>query len=412
MSAINNTVADAVPLLVPRMGRELQFWHPDASYLSRTRRTKETGEYYSAVPAHIAGCEFGIPEDVGADLEESAAALGRLDAYAGARLGMRDRVLGPMSAILLRTESTSSSQIENLTVGAKGLALQELGQGRGGNAEVVVGNVRAMEAALGLAKKLDEPGILAMHAALLSVQSGFEQYAGRYRDVTVWIGGSSYGPRGASHVGPQPELIEACMGDLMAFLHRDDLPVILQCAVAHAQFETIHPFVDSNGRVGRALVHAILRNKGLVSNVTPPVSAGLLTDTGRYFRALGSYRDGDARPIVECFTDACRYASVTGIRLIDALEEQIDLAREALRGVRSDAAVWGILPLLIEQPIVNHAYLMSKASISPATARRVIDVLVERGVLTEIMGGRRNKVWAHQGILQVLDEYAKQLRRV
>ena len=76
------------------------------------------------------------------------------------------------------------------------------------------------------------------------------------------------------------------MADLMLFLQRDDIPVLLQCALAHAQFETIHPFADGNGRTGRALIHAILRNKGLASHIVPPVSAGPLHETDQYFAAL------------------------------------------------------------------------------------------------------------------------------
>lgn len=400
---------DPTRIAIPPMGRELHMWYPSGVYLSRTQRAAQTGEYHSALPASISRCAFDIPMEVAADLEEAADALGRLDVYAAAKFGTKIRVLGPMSSILLRTESTSSSQIENLTVGAKNLALQSLGEGRGGNAAVVVGNVRAMESALGFAKDLNERQLLAMHAALLSVQEGYEQFAGRYRSELVWVGGAS--PRQARHVGPQPELVPQCMRDLLEFMCRDDMPVILQCAVAHAQFETIHPFIDGNGRVGRALVHAILRNKGLVNNATPPVSAGLLTDTEGYFQALQTYRDGNAGPIIMCFIHACQYAAGTGVALIDALDRQLDDARMRLRGVRRDSSVWNILPLLVEQPIINVDYLVHTAGLTYVTARRTIEMLTNRGVLIEIMGGRRNTVWEHRGILQVLDDYAAQLRR-
>ncbi|MBT1164311.1 Fic family protein [Bifidobacterium felsineum] len=394
------------------MGKEPHFWHPDSdAYISRSERVRETGEYWSAVPVSVAGLNVNMPADVSATLEESAHALGELDIYAGARFGAKNRILGPMSSILLRTESTSSSQIENLTVGAKNLALQELGEGKGGNAAIVVGNVHAMEAALTLSKRFDKQNLLEMHKALLSTQPEMQAYAGHFRNQLVWVGGSSVGPVHARHVGPQPNLVEPLVEDLLDYLHRDDLPAILQCAIAHAQFETIHPFVDGNGRVGRALVHAVLRNKGLIRNVTPPVSAGLLTDTKRYFDALMTYRDGDARPIVECFAHACRYASATGIQLIDALDEQLAQSRELLSGLRKDAAAWSVLPMLIEQPIINQEYLVTHLGLGTMTVRRAIETLADRGVLEQITGGRRNKVWIHRGILQILDDYATQLRR-
>ncbi len=406
------TDQELTPISVPPMGKEPHFWHPDSdAYLSRSERVRETGEYWSAIPASIAGLSVIVSTDISATLEESAHALGELDIYAGAKFGIKSRVLGPMSSILLRTEATSSSQIENLTVGAKNLALQELGEGKGGNAAVVVGNVHAMESALALSEEFDKQHLLNMHKSLLLAQPGMQSYAGRFRDQLVWIGGSSAGPVHARHVGPQPELIEPLMDDLLLYLRRNDLPVILQCAIAHAQFETIHPFADGNGRVGRALVHAVLRNKGLIRNVTPPVSAGLLTDTGRYFDALMAFRDGNARPIVECFAHACRYASATGMQLIDSLDSQLNQSRELLSGLRKDAAAWSVLPALIEQPIINQEYLVQHLGLGTMTARRAIETLAERGVLKQITGGRRNKVWIHRGILQVLDEYAAQLRR-
>jgi Fic family protein len=86
---------------------------------------------------------------------------------------------------------------------------------------------------------------------------------------------NGYSPLGASHVAPQAELIERSMQDLFAFITPDDMPVIAQCAIACAQFETIHPFADGNGRCGRALVYVILRNKGMAQQTTPPISTGL-----------------------------------------------------------------------------------------------------------------------------------------
>ena len=118
-------------------------------------------------------------------------------------------------------------------------------------------------------------------------------------------------PIGATFVGPRHELVPGAVDDLIAFTQRDDISALPQIAVAHAQFETIHPFTDGNGRTGRALVQALLRNKGLTRQVTVPVSAGLLAGTDAYFDALTSYRSGDAAPIVERFTEASTWRSPT-----------------------------------------------------------------------------------------------------
>jgi Fic family protein len=378
---------------------------------TRAQVAAGSGPYASSVPSVIADYDPSVPADLAADVEEAATALTGFDSYAAATLGIGDPVLGPMSSILLRTESTSSSQIENLTVGARQLALAEIEQATSQNAAVVVGNVRAMEAALDLADRLDEQAVLTMQAVLLAAQPGWDAHAGRYRDGLVWVGASGISPRGAAYVAPQAELVPAAMADLVRFIARDDLPVLLQSAVAHAQFETIHPFADGNGRTGRALVHAILRAKRVMTRTTAPVSAGLLTDTTAYVEALTSYRAGDARPIVEQFTRASRYAATTGRQLVDDLAAQVDAARSALGALRPQAAAWQVLPQLVAQPVVGSRFLVQRLGLNAVTAQRALQQLVDAGVLVERSGRQRNRVWVHEGILDVLDAYAARLRR-
>ncbi|MCU1476182.1 MAG: cell filamentation protein Fic [Subtercola sp.] len=317
-----------------------------------------------------------------------------------------------MSAILLRTESASSSQIEQLTTSAKQLAIAEIDEGSKANAATVVGNVRAMEAAVRFSDNLDETSILAMHRELLTHQAGLQHEAGKLRTQLVWIGNrDTAGPRGAEFIAPRHELIPAAIADLVEFMRRDDVPALMQIAVAHAQFETIHPFIDGNGRTGRALTQAMLRNKRLATHVTVPISAGILTDTSRYFRALTAYREGDAAPIVRHFADASRYAAVTGRKLVDDLYEQVEESREKLQGLRPQSVAWQILPRLIGQPVVNARYLKSALGLNDVTAVRALSALTERGVLLERTGLARNRVWQHNGILDVLDTYAANIRR-
>src|ERR1700712_2801977 len=130
------------------------------------------------------------------------------------------------------------------------------------------------------------------------------EIAGRWRAEQVWIGGDSFGPHGAAFIPPHHDHVPAPMADLVEFTRAADLPLLSQAALAHAQFETIHPFPDGNGRTGRALIHAMLRSHGLTRNVTVPVSAGLLTDTVGYFEALTAYRSGEPAEIVEKLANA------------------------------------------------------------------------------------------------------------
>jgi Fic family protein len=191
----------------------------------------------------------------------------------------------------------------------------------------------------------------------------------------------------------------------------NDLPVLLHVAVAHAQFETLHPFVDGNGRTGRALAQSMLKSKRVVTRSTVPLSAGLLVDVDGYFAALTAFRDGDAAPIAQRFAHAALFAAATGVELIDALADALDDARAKLVGVRSDAAAHRVLPLLIGQPIVTTGYLTRTLGVNEVAAKRALDTLVDRGVLDEISGRRRNRTWAQPGMLAALDAYARRARR-
>lgn len=399
-------------LTVPAVGHERHLWTiPHNRPVSRSTRSKGNGYYDSTTPRHIAHLEVTMSSALGADVEDAARALAVFDGYAMAHLRATNGILGPMSAVLLRTEAQSSSQIEELSVGVRQLSLEAIGAGHSSNAKLVMGNVHAMEAALRLSHELSEHTILEMHRALMLQQQGWESEAGHYRDGLVWVGTNPYSPRGASHVAPRPEYIPDLMADLVSFINRDDLPIPLQCAIAHAQFETIHPFSDGNGRCGRAIIHAILRNKGLTSHTTAPVSAGLLTMQSQYFNALNHYRTGNAGPIVAQLSQACRFAVASGHQLVDNLSQQIDRSSVLLSGVRSDSAAWRVLPMLISQPIVDAPYLIRELGIAWATAERVLATLTARTILVERTGGRRNRVWQHEGIIDVLNGYATSLRR-
>ncbi|MEV7608504.1 Fic family protein [Microbacterium sp. NPDC089320] len=402
---------DRIP--IDAVSSETLDWAPRApGMFSRAEVVRQTGPYEPTVTAPIAGWSPQVPSDDAADVEDATRQLVAFDEHARLALGTHNPALGPMTAILLRTESASSSQIEQLTTSAKQLALAEIDEGDKTNALTVIGNVRAMEAALALSDEISEDSILQMHHALLRHQPGLEHEAGLYRQEQVWIGPGNAGPRQAEFTAPRHDRIPGAIGDLVRFVKRQDISVLVQVAVAHAQFETIHPFVDGNGRTGRALAQSILRNKGLVGSTAVPISAGLLVNTGRYFHALTAFRAGDAGPIIREFATASRIAASTGTQLVDDLVAQLKESRALLQGVRSDAAVWKILPALVGQPAVNTKYLMSALGLGEMAALRALDTLTDRGVLAETTGQGRNRVWQHRGIFDVLDGYAEQIRRM
>ncbi len=197
---------------------------------------------------------------------------------------------------------------------------------------------------------LDE--ILAAHRALMEADPDPSErpYAGRVRDVQNWIGGSQYSPRGALYVPPPPEEISALLDDLIAFSNRDDVEPVTQAAIAHAQFESIHPFTDGNGRIGRALIGAILRRRGVTPHTVLPVASALAADTTHYFSLLTAYRTGDAAPIVTdlalCVETAAREARGTA-----RVFARYEAAWREQASPRAGGPADRILPVLLSLPV-------------------------------------------------------------
>lgn len=188
---------------------------------------------------------------------EAEAELHRFDAEFGDRL----TAYGP---ILLRSEAASSSQIENLTAAARQIFTAELGGKGARNAAEIAANTRAMISALDLSADLSAASICEMHRALMAGQ--IRHTPGQYRTEPVWIGTRADSPLGASYVAPDHARVPELMDDLSSFAQRDDIPGLIHVSVAHAQFETIHPFTDGNGRTGRALAQAMLRRHQITRN--------------------------------------------------------------------------------------------------------------------------------------------------
>ena len=385
---------------LPPVGYETLHWTPnvDGSY---SRSARRGGPYRAVIPPVIADAQVVLPSEVAAAAEDAGLAITRFDAELGGETA-------PFSAVLLRSESAASSRIENLTASARSIGEAELPGAKGKvNAEQIVANIAAMTAAIGLSDHVDADAILAMHAALMAGQS--HHGPGRWRTEQVWIGGGN-SPLNATFVPPHHERVPAAIDDLITFSGRDDIALLAQIAVAHAQFETIHPFTDGNGRTGRALVQSMLRNKGLTRQVTVPVSAGLLSDTDGYLAALTAYREGDLAPIVERFAHASERAVVNGRQLITALRE-IRASWNDRVTARSDSAVWRVADLLTRRPVVNGVLLRDELGISTDHPRRYMGPLAEAGIVVEFTDRARNRAWRAPEVLDALDDFAERAGR-
>ncbi|HEX3679967.1 MAG TPA: Fic family protein, partial [Galbitalea sp.] len=333
------------PSVWPTLGYEQREWVSrfNSDDLTRAQRERIRLSYSAAITPPIADLRIDIPNDLAADADEATQLLTRFDAEAGPT-GL------PFASILLRTESASSSEIEHLTSGARAIAEAELGERDTGNAAQIVANVRSMEAALTLADNIDARSIIAMQTALLG--SFAAELTGSWRGEQVWIGGSSLSPHLADFVPPHHERVPPAMDDLVAFIKRPDIPALAHVAIAHAQFETIHPFPDGNGRTGRAVVQAMLRQSEVTKNITVPVSAGLLHDVDGYYDALDSYRRGDIRPIITAFARAAGYAVSNGRTLVRDIVGIKAEWEEKMLGLRSDATARRVAMLAITHPVL------------------------------------------------------------
>jgi Fic family protein len=264
-----------------------------------------------------------------------------------------------------------------------------------------------MEAAIRLSADLDEAAIIQMHAALL--EGARPDLVGEYRREQVWIGGRL--PHDADFVPPHHERVPHAMRDLIEFVSRTDLPVLVHAAIAHAQFETIHPFPDGNGRTGRAIVHAMLHSGDLVRHTTIPVSAGLLGDVDGYFAALAAYRRGDAQPIVLAFAAAALRGVAHARDLGERIRELNDGWRAALGELRADAAAHRLVEATIGQPVLTSRVAADLIGSSVQTALAALEQLTDRGILTLASSRRRNRVWLNPQVIDALDDFAARATR-
>lgn len=386
----------------PPLGYERVLWdvHP-VTGMTRLDRNRIGTPYKAAIPLTIGQRDITLTGRLAADVEEAASAIRAFDADLG-------HEVAPFASVLLRSESAASSQIEQLSASARKIAEAEVNGSGSPHAEQIVANTRAMKAALDLADNLDAAAILEMHDVLMRPSD--PEIAGRWRDDQVWIGGKArFGagsPHDAAFVPPTSMRVPEAIEDLLAFVHRDDLPVIAQVAIAHAQFETIHPFPDGNGRTGRALLHAMLRTKGLTRFVSVPVSSGLLADTSSYFDALTRYREGDIDAIVSTVARASLFGVDNGRALVADLNAVRAKWDAQLIGVRSDSGARRLATGLFRFPVISAAEARSILGISK-NEHRHIEVLVDRGILRGHQDYKtRNMTWRAQDVLDALDQYS------
>lgn len=391
----------------PAIGFEELAWEidPDAlTFISKTQRRKISSAYRAALPLYIAERHLEIPSNLSARISDLLVRLARFDAGQQAR-GY------DLPAMLLRSESSASSQIENLTSSVRNVALAELSPDAPHNAKLIAGNLEAMRSALAFEDPLSIDAILQVHAALVNHDG--QSFGGALREEQVWIGGGAFSPHTAAYVPPQHTRVPAYLDDLIAFAARDDISPVVKAAIVHAQFESIHPFIDGNGRTGRVLLHMLLRETGVLSYATLPVSAGLLHDVDAYMTSITAYQQGDPVAVIEQLVDALEIALMVGGLVYSKMDELIN--GWALQFTeRKGSSIYRLPAVLVEQPVVTAGYLAKKLDLTERAARNLLGRACEYGVLRSMGNRRRGEFYQSDAVIEVLEEISnvQGIRRV
>jgi Fic family protein len=379
-------------------------WEGDPSAMGG-RRARASFRYRAFVPDEVATLVPAVPFDVADAAADAEGAIRTLNERASVG-GLE--AIGPL---LLRSEAVASSRIEGYDVSSLNLARALIDpRGAKGSARAVAANVAAMEEAVAIADRdgpfgLDD--LLAIHATLMAGQE--RARPGRVREEQNWIGGRLGNPSDAVFVPPPEDLVIPLLEDLVAFIGREDLPGVPQAAIAHAQFETIHPFIDGNGRVGRALVHVILRRRGIAARFVPPVSIVLAARPTAYVAGLTAFREGRLADWIGSFSVAAGRAAVVSIELADQVLALQGVWRERAGRPRAGSAASRLIALLPALPVLSAPTARAAIGISQQQTLAGLKGLAGAGVIRQLSAGTYDRQFAATELFDLLAAYEERV---
>jgi Fic family protein len=382
-----------------------QVWQYDPT-LYAPAQYRRACTYEAFIPDSLNRTSFSVAHDVAGAASDAEAAIAELNAVARP-------TLVPLARLLLRTEAIASSKVEGMQVGIPDLvraeAKAETGRKASATALEVLANVDAMQLAMDAAADADASfsvdRIRAIHERLMA-NAPNSQFAGQVRSDQNWIGGNDYNPCGAEFVPPPPEHVGPLLDDLGSVIGDDTLPPIVQAALVHAQFETIHPFADGNGRTGRALIHVVLRRRGLAPTYVPPISVVLANDRDRYIDGLTRFRNDDLNGWIELFAAAATRSAELASSYLEAVEGLMAVWRRRLEegaNPRADAAAWAVIDVLPAHPVITAPVAQAATGRAKAAIHQAVGELEGAGVLEPLSEARRNRSWEAAGLLDLLE---------
>ncbi len=337
--------------------------------------------------------------------DQALLALGRLDSVS---------TLLPGTSLFLymyvRKEAVLSSMIEGTQSSLSDLLLFELDQEPG----VPLDDVREVSnyvAALDHGLRLLEEGLplslrlfREIHGVLLTTGRGSNQTPGEFRRSQNWIGGTR--PGNAAFVPPPAEEVLECMSKLELFLHDqpEPTPVLLKAALAHVQFETIHPFLDGNGRLGRLLIALLLCEQKVLREPMLYLSLYFKTHRQYYYELLNNVRmTGDWEAWLDFFAEA---VIVTATQAVETAQQLLDLSnqdRDKISGLgRAAASTLQVHRALMEHPIATSGSLVEKTGITPATVNKALGHLEQLGIVKELTAQKRNRLFSYAGYIEIM----------
>lgn len=340
-------------------------------------------------------------------LERALLALGRLDSVA---------TLLPDPHLFLyayvRKEALLSSQIEGTQSSLSDLLLFELEEAPGVPMDDVVdvsNYVAALEHGLDRLRggfPVSNRLIREVHAKLLSRGRGSDKLPGEFRRSQSWIGGTR--PGNARFVPPPPHAVDECMRDLERFIHDEHtpLPALVKAALAHVQFETIHPFLDGNGRVGRLLITLLLCDAGVLTQPLLYLSLYFKQHRAEYYRLLDQVReDGDWEAWLDFFLQGVETtasaAVTTALRLVELFRTDASRIQESGRAAGSALRVHTAMR---QRPLVTLGEVCRRTGLSFPAATNGMNILLGLGIARELTGKRRNRVFAYDQYVRILSE--------
>jgi Fic family protein len=380
-------------------------WHQ--AQRAGTRADRMLSQVTVALPPLIAARSVSVDAKLAAEMESAVAEIVALDQAHGDQLEA-------LSVLLLRTESVASSKIESVEASLDDFARALHGSRANPSAWSMVAAASALDLLIGTTdrrRRIEMAALLKAHTALMRDDPHEHVYAGRLRDMQNWIGGSDYSPRNALYVPPPPDEVPGYCEDLLRFANRDDVPVLAQAAVAHAQFESIHPFTDGNGRIGRALINAVLRRRRTTTRLVVPLASALVAHRDRYFDQLTAYREGDPRPLISSFAIASRIAAAESRTTARRLAE-IPAEWSAMLGrVRAGSAAAQLLTMLPAQPVLSADEACEALSVTTSSVYAALERLQSAGVLRPLTDRQRDQVWGAGLVLDELEDLGTRIAR-